>query len=428
MSIHLDPAAGIATIGEHQVPIRLYGAAGALQIGGDDGPVLGPLTFSERTRLVAYAAAARTPQRAVGQLIADAARSAVGLPASQQERRAHADPSELITAIIAMTLAGANEPELPAFGEAALLVAQATGWSPAQLAQADAVEVDRLAKLIAPSEDDGWTRLVFHKAAETDLVAIHDMLAANLLVRLQPTGVMQQPSQSTSPTAVGSSRDDSPSLAAPGAPAADLSAASASPSALLTQPGVTSSGSPSGNLETAMDEAVAGQSPGTTALPSLSRERLSAPLVTAHQPTLPSAAPALRPRFTYRLRSDRRVLAPPAPSYQQPVPTPDTAPLQSTAVTATPAAPTWPVSNPSRSAWLAGEAHPHALPSPTLDTLVGAAVGAHVPGSEQRQADPAAGGQQEAVARPVSPVVLQDLIDELAARLHLEADLRGIDR
>ena len=424
MSVQLDPAAGIAYIGDHQVPIRLHSATGALQIGGDDGPVVGPLTFHERTRLVAYAAVARTPHLAMGHLVADAARAAATSPARETESSADAGERTLITAIIAMTLAGAHEPDLPAFGEVALLVAQATGWSPAQLAQADAVEVDRLAKLVAPREEDDWTRLLFYEPAATDLATIHDTLAANLLVRLQSTGVLHQPGQSlTQPTADGEPPGHPPQPAAsdsaPMRPARPLVGASL--------PAVVAPVSPAAMAQTA-------PMPGSAALQPTRLDSAPARLTGAHQPTGPAAAPFIRSRRAYRLRGSPNELGPlsAAPRQQQPGDAPGAAPPNQANATGHPASLPVRARTATSSEWPTASTR-DSLPSSAVDRLTAATIMPGLRESTQGHATPAARTQQDADHFPVSPatlhdLTLQDLIDELAARLHLEADLRGIDR
>ncbi len=429
MSVQLDPAAGIAYIGDHQVPIRLHSATGALQIGGDDGPVVGPLTFHERTRLVAYAAVARTPHQAMGHLVADAARAAATSPAGETESSADAGERTLITAIIAMTLAGANEPDLPAFGEAALLVAQATGWSPAQLAQADAVEVDRLAKLVAPREEDGWTRLLFHEPAATDLAAIHDTLAANLLERLQSTGVIHQPGQ---PLAQPAADGEPPGH--PPQPAASDSAPSrpARPLVSASLPAVVAPVSPAAVAQTA-------PMPGSAALQPTRLDSAPARLTGAHQPTGPAAAPFIHPRRTYRLRGSPKEMGPlsAVPRQQQPGDAPGAASPNQASATGHPASPPLIARTATSTAWPPVSTR-DSLPGSEVDRLTAATIMPGLRASTQGHATPAARTQQEADHLPLSPATLHDLtvhdltlydlIDELAARLHLEADLRGIDR
>lgn len=179
-SVILDPAAGYALLGATRLSLHLNAPDGTLQINGDTGPILRPLNFLERSRLVAYAAASRSPCEALGSLIGKAALTRAGA----------AEP--LIVAIVAMTMAGGSETDLPSYPEVMLMFSRTTGWTPDQLDGTEAREVDQMVRLLVPAEasDDGWTRLILAPdpgpadlASDGDLKALHDRLATNLLQR-----------------------------------------------------------------------------------------------------------------------------------------------------------------------------------------------------------------------------------------------------
>jgi hypothetical protein len=83
-----------------------------------------------------------------------------------------------------MVLAGADESGLPV-AETTLTIARAAGWSHADIAGAEAAEIDRLVRYLSRNQpDDGWTRLVFDSPPPQELADIRDALADNLLERV----------------------------------------------------------------------------------------------------------------------------------------------------------------------------------------------------------------------------------------------------
>jgi len=443
MPVRLDPAAGIAHLGPRQVPIRLRGASGALQIGGDDGPVVRSLAFMERTRLAVHAAASHTPHHALGKLIADAA---LVEPGTGDERT---------VAIIAMTLAGATERDLPAYSETALLIAQVAGWSLEQLGQTDAVEVDRLSRLLATTDDDGWTRLLFRPPTETDLATIYQTLAENLLVRLQPTGLFDR----SNPTAARAQQDNHeaqlttghprrtaaptahPSMptSVPAGPPAQSSSTSG-PEMPPTTAGVASGGAdqaglaPSGHrrflrkatldkADAAPDDNPGAPSASVSPLPSTGTRHDTAPPTDA----LPThrAEPPIQP--------GNADLTPPSTDPGQggrrsPLPDDAGSPL------VRPAQPRRSPPPVSIQRWAVGQtsALPAGMTPPGWDDGPFAAdSGGHTWHRERAVSTlpPPESHDERMVENGLDrPVDIGDLVDEIAARLHREADLRGIDR
>jgi hypothetical protein len=170
-TVIIDTASGQALIGNTLVPARAAGTHGELQVGDVSGPVLRPLTFSERTRLVTRAAVAPT---ALDSLCASVLHAATVQPGRHADR--------MVQEILALTLAGADQ-DAPVFAETVLRVARATGLELRQLYEAEAAEVDRLAMYLGgPPADAGWTRIVFARGEET-LESIRQELGARLLQR-----------------------------------------------------------------------------------------------------------------------------------------------------------------------------------------------------------------------------------------------------
>jgi hypothetical protein len=167
-----------AHVGSLVVPVELAGAGGSLRVGGDDGPVLRPVSFAARARLAHRALGTATPR---DELV-------VAL-----RRAATVTDGELVAAvaeILALHLAGAGSGG-PCFADSVVLLARALGWGPDALEAVDAGDVDRLAgqlrDALAPP-DDGWSRVFFAPAADGpeppgSLDELRAALADDLLTR-----------------------------------------------------------------------------------------------------------------------------------------------------------------------------------------------------------------------------------------------------
>jgi hypothetical protein len=161
----------VATFAGESVTISEASPSGSLRVAG--GPVIRPLSFSERNRIVLRASGAPDPVERVYSGILRAATTDAG-----ETTGCSAEAVQ----IMALALAGATL-EAPSFAASALLVARATGWGPVELAEAEAAEVDRLAiQLSGPPEESGWSRLVF-PAESGSRESLRRELAANLLER-----------------------------------------------------------------------------------------------------------------------------------------------------------------------------------------------------------------------------------------------------
>ncbi len=423
MATILDPAAGVAQLGSRRIPIRLTGRGGALQVGGDAGPTVRPLAFFERSRLVAHAAAAADPARAAARLIAEAA----------LEQPGDADPS--IVAAIALALAGAEAADLPSFGEAALLLARAAGWTPSQLAEMEARAVDHLAGLLAPpvEAESGWTRIVFAPpppAAAGDpgeVAAICDRLAENLLGRLRAAGPLPLPDAGRWESVFASKAPADPAAA----PAPDPSAAGGPPRWRLVPPRGENN-----RPENPLHPIPTGQPAG---------ESSSKPEPPARASRQPAGWPAAPPPVGLTpIRHE-----PAAPEFSQPVPPPEglepAGGLQALTEGAAGSTGARPFAGPDLAALSGFSPTPTpAGPSPTSPGRPGRNPNGTFPprrptgtavdeeGIEPMMtpADPPRPAH-EVDSRPAAgpqPLDLDAIAADIAARLHLEADLRGIDR
>lgn len=170
-AILLDPATGYGIIADHRFPLAFAGTGGELQLNGEHGPVLRPLRFGERSRLVWQATSTARPHSSVIASIAQCAEVRAG------------EANLAIQQIVALVLAGA-ELEAPPFTETTLLISQRAGADLRQLAVLDAAEVDRLALcLVAEPSESEWNTLMFGQRVSSDLDTIRDELAERLLRR-----------------------------------------------------------------------------------------------------------------------------------------------------------------------------------------------------------------------------------------------------
>lgn len=176
--IVIDSLRGEARLGEISVPITDAGSSGELQIGGRQGTVLRPLTFGERSRVVARAALSSQPVEGIC--------AGILQMATVQQGTSDQSIPGVMQEILALVLAGADQEQAPSFAETTLLVAYATGWSPAQLAEAQAVEVDRLAIHLGNRQGAGWSRIRLTSESVDPLTIIRTDLA-NTLIRRSDT-------------------------------------------------------------------------------------------------------------------------------------------------------------------------------------------------------------------------------------------------
>lgn len=168
MSASLHIGDGFARIGGVTVPAKA--SARGLELEG--GAVLCPVSFGQRSRLVAWSG-----DGLAGALLAEMLDGAEdGL-----------EPRALQA--LALHLAGADS-GAPGFAASAALVARLIGWPLADINAAEALEIDRLAASLAPSLEadggDGWTTVLFTgagNAAEEDEPL--EVLCARLATDLQ---------------------------------------------------------------------------------------------------------------------------------------------------------------------------------------------------------------------------------------------------
>lgn len=180
----LDLEGGHVQFAARRVRVRALDDRGHVQVGDDDGPVLRPPTFGERTRLVTSALGSAHPAR----------RLAAALATATCTRAGRCDP--VAERVVALLLAGAGDPG-PPLVDTACLLARASGSPLDAVESLPATTVDFYARRLtseAPA-DDGWHRLVLAEgrpdaasAAQADEDAIVMELAEVLLERARAWG------------------------------------------------------------------------------------------------------------------------------------------------------------------------------------------------------------------------------------------------
>ncbi len=183
----LDLEAGHVQFAARRVRVRALDERGHVQVGDDDGPVLRPPTFGERTRLVAAALGSAHPSRRLAAAMATALRTRAGTCDTAAER------------VVALLLAGAGDAG-PPLVDTACLVARASGSPLDAVESLQATTVDFYARRLTSDapDDDGWHRVVLAEAApdaasaaQADDEAIVMELAEVLLDRARAWGSAQ---------------------------------------------------------------------------------------------------------------------------------------------------------------------------------------------------------------------------------------------
>lgn len=195
----LDLEAGHVQFAARRVRVRALDERGHVQVGDDDGPVLRPPTFGERTRLVAAALGSTHPARRLAAAMVTALRTRAGTCDAAAER------------VVALLLAGAGDAG-PPLVDTACVVARASGSPLDAVESLQATTVDFYARRLTSDapDDDGWHRVVLAEAApdaasadQADDDAIVMELAEVLLDRARAWGSAQ-----LRETAAGRSVDD----------------------------------------------------------------------------------------------------------------------------------------------------------------------------------------------------------------------------
>ncbi len=171
-SVAFEP--GFASIAGSRYAIRDVGTHGEIQLGAEDGMILRPLTYGERSRIVGRLAGAPNTVDAVGAAVLRAATLRPG------------SGDRAVAEILALVLAGANA-DAPPFATTLLTVAGAAGWSLRDIDEADAETIDQLAMqlgAVVEDPDDGWSRIVLVDDAQaTSLDEVRRELAERLIAR-----------------------------------------------------------------------------------------------------------------------------------------------------------------------------------------------------------------------------------------------------
>lgn len=177
VALHLSQSK--ARVGRSSVPVALVGRDLAIDVADHGAVQIRAIEFGIRSRIVRAAAATASPIEELGVGVAVAAGApheiAVG---------------DVLVQALSLHLAGALGGGFGFAAEVGLL-ARVLGWSPEQIASAEAAEVDALAAqwrraVEADGTDDGWTRIVLGTdptEEDLDAVAARNRLAQDLLRR-----------------------------------------------------------------------------------------------------------------------------------------------------------------------------------------------------------------------------------------------------
>ncbi len=164
-----------------EVDAHLVGSEGRIQIQGPNGPVLRPLGFGERNRLVRMVAQSSSIPSELAAVIKQAA---VVEPGTAEV------PAHALEAL-ALHLSGAGS-GAPGFSTQAGILSHQFGWSPKELENQSALEVDSLAAKWMEAHDsaqpdDGWQRIVLQPGPsakeQANLEGLVEGLAQDLLDR-----------------------------------------------------------------------------------------------------------------------------------------------------------------------------------------------------------------------------------------------------
>jgi len=173
-SVIFDLSRGEAIVGPITVPVAPVGAYGMLQVDGPGGPVLRPISFSERTEAIYRAISSPSPREEVARAILALA---TVLPGATES---------VVHQIIALALAGAGI-DAPPIKTTEMLIGQSE-WGPKEIAEVAAATVDRMAiqpkaspRAEPPSLPNTWRRIVLVRGVEDELLELRDELAGCLL-------------------------------------------------------------------------------------------------------------------------------------------------------------------------------------------------------------------------------------------------------
>ena len=167
--VSFDWTRDVVHLGERECPVAVAGAHGEVRLGGDDGPVLRPLTFGERWRAVSRARASAAPSIALARLVHETATVRAGTFDLLGQQ------------VVALALAHDQAATL-SYADTAILLSRAGGAGLAAIDDVEAAEVDRLALRLGDAADE-WTRIAFGAPRAGSLEQIRESLAQLLLRR-----------------------------------------------------------------------------------------------------------------------------------------------------------------------------------------------------------------------------------------------------
>jgi len=203
-----DFESGHAFVGHMSLALRLTDISGEIHLNHPDGPILRPVSVSERLRLVQFALTFKAKNRENSKTVLAAAmlQQATALK-TKTNRQAGSDiqtntVNKHAYQAVALHLAGAGN-QAPGLYESIRLVAKHTGWLPDALLNSDASQIDHIAASLSPPASASWTRLLIVDAVENEPAFLCDRLAQDLLERADSqcdVNTHSEPSMASTPT------------------------------------------------------------------------------------------------------------------------------------------------------------------------------------------------------------------------------------
>lgn len=196
----LDFESGHAFVGHMSLSLKLTEISGEIHLNSPNGPILRPVSVSERLRLVQFALSSNANSKGTTNsktlLAAAILQQATIL---QKSTRQFDKPEQLKNAYqaIALHLAGAGN-QGPGLYESISLVANHTGWLPEALFNSDANQIDHIAIALSPPTSNNWTRLLLVDKTANEPAFLCDRLAQDLLERADTQLMSSSPNDSVS--------------------------------------------------------------------------------------------------------------------------------------------------------------------------------------------------------------------------------------
>ena len=204
--VSFDFASGRLFVGHTAASARLCDENGHVQVHGNHGAVLRPLTVLEREQALRNALA--SPQADKARFLAE--EIFIRALVAEDTRDAVTAADLGIARAIALHLAGADI-NAPALTQAMAAVGSRLGWSAADIWASPAAQFDQIASSLMPQQASSWNQLIMlssqENEAESEVDVIVKKMAADLLQRAQSENGQQDLGAGIAAAAADSSPD-----------------------------------------------------------------------------------------------------------------------------------------------------------------------------------------------------------------------------